>query len=116
MTSWTGAAPRKAEAAIAKNYLAAPELEALNRRPMYMADWIAKLADFLRLSERQILQHAGTVSHDNAVAKAELEFGLFSAQRASAPSPAEKHFEDAIRKVKSLEKKRSQGSKRRGKT
>jgi hypothetical protein len=122
LTSWTGEVPRKAEVAIAKNYLAAPELEALNRivtaylefaelqalnrKPMYMADWIAKLDGYLRLSERKILQHAGKVSHDDAVTKAELEYDRFSAQRAALPSPAEKHFEEAISEVKQLEKKR----------
>ena len=86
LTSWTGEVPRKAEAAIAKNYLAADELEALNRivnaylefaelqalnrKPMYMGDWVAKLDDFLRLSERKILRHAGKVSHDDAVTTA----------------------------------------------
>ncbi len=64
LTTWTGAAPRKTDVAIAKNYLGAgeldalnqivtaylefAELQALNRRPMYMADWIAKLDDFLQ--------------------------------------------------------------------
>ena len=78
---WTGAAPRKTDVAIAKNYLDAEELDALNkivtaylefaevqalnRRPMYMADWIAKLDDFLRLSERDVLSHAGRVSHES---------------------------------------------------
>jgi hypothetical protein len=67
LTSWTGATPKKTDAVVAKNYLAADELEALNRivtaylefaelqalgrKPMHMADWIAKLDDFLRLSE-----------------------------------------------------------------
>jgi len=113
---------REVEVAIAKNYLAADEIEALNRivtaylefaelqalnrKPMYMADWIAKLDDFLRLSERKILQHAGKISHDDAVTKAEREYDRFVAQRAALPSSAEKHFEDAIREVKQLEKKR----------
>jgi hypothetical protein len=82
---------------------------------MYMADWIAKLDDFLRLSERKILQHAGRVSHGDAVAKAELEYDRFSARRAAMPSNAEKHFEDAVREVKQLEKKRSQRNRGRGK-
>lgn len=41
---------------------------------MYMANWITKLDDFLRLSERQILKHAGKVTHEAAVARAELEY------------------------------------------
>ena len=75
LTSWSGSRPRKEDIAIAKNYLAAEELEALNRivtaylefaelqarnrKAMYMRDWIAKLDDFLRLSEHNILTHAG---------------------------------------------------------
>jgi len=122
LTSWSGDAPRKAEVVVAKNYLSARELEALNRivtaylefaelqalnrKPMYMADWISKLDDFLRLSERKILPHAGKVAHDDAVAKAEREFDRFSAQRAALPSPFEKHFEEAIRTVRRLEKRR----------
>ena len=71
LTSGQGTA-RRADIAIAKNYLATDELEALNRivtaylefaelqalnrRPMYMADWISKLDDFLRLSEREVFE------------------------------------------------------------
>ena len=82
LTSWAGPTPRKADVAIAKNYLNADELDALNkiviayldfaevqalnRRPMYMADWIAKLDDFLRLGERDVLTHAGSISHVDA--------------------------------------------------
>jgi hypothetical protein len=40
-------------------YLEFAELQAMNRKPMYMADWISKLDDFLKLSDRQILNHAG---------------------------------------------------------
>lgn len=74
MTTWLGGKPTKEEAAIAKNYLRAEELEglnrivtaclefaelrALNRQPMTMRDWSAKLEDFLRLSVREILTHA----------------------------------------------------------
>jgi hypothetical protein len=122
MTSWTGEVLRKADVAIAKNYLGAEEIEALNRivtaylefaelqalarKPMYMTDWIAKLDDFLRLSERKILQHAGRVTHEDAVAKAELEYDRFAATRAALPSPVEKHFEEAVSTVKQLEGKR----------
>ena len=72
----------------------------MNRKPMYMADWIGKLDDFLRLSERQILRHAGKVSHDDAISKAELEYDRFATARAALPSPAEEHFEGVVREVK----------------
>ncbi len=122
LTSWMGELPRKADVAIAKNYLGQEELEALNRivtaylefaelqamnrKPMYMVDWITKLEDFLKLSDREILRHAGKVSHDDAVAKAELEYERFATARAALPLPVEQHFEAAIRDVKQLEKAR----------
>ncbi len=75
---------------------------------MYMADWIAKLDDFLKLSDREILRHAGSVSHDDAVAKAELEYDRFASARAALPAPVDKHFEEAVRDVKKLEKARKE--------
>jgi len=85
LTTWTGAALRKADVTVAKNYLAAEELEALNRivaaylefaelqalgrKPMYMADWIAKLDEFLRLSEREILTEDHMLVLADVVAK-----------------------------------------------
>jgi hypothetical protein len=115
LTSWLGTNPTKEEAAIAKNYLAADELDALNRivtaylefaelqalnrQPMYMRDWIAKLEDFLRLSDRDILTHVGTVSHEEAVRKAELEFEKYRQQQLAEPSQVEKDFEKAVKKL-----------------
>lgn len=123
LTSWAGSTPRRADVKSAKNYLAPEELEALNRivnaylefaelqamnrKPMAMAHWIAKLDDFLRISEREILTHAGRVSHEAAIAKAELEYDHFSSRRAALPSPVEAHFEEALRDVKQLERTRS---------
>jgi len=97
LTSWAGAPsgqpPRKADAGIAKNYLDEDELQTLNRivtaylefaelqamrrRPMYMSDWIAKLDEFLRISDREVLDHAGRVSHEQAKGKAEAEFPMY---------------------------------------
>jgi hypothetical protein len=75
------------------------ELQALNRKPMYMSDWMARLDDFLRLSGREILKHAGAISHEDAVKKAELEFGRYQAAHADEPSQVEKDFEAAVRKL-----------------
>src|ERR1039458_2373360 len=74
LTSWKGAKVRKPDVAIAKNYLTGEELkklslivtqyldfaelQALERRPMTMRDWIAKLDAFLRASDREILEPA----------------------------------------------------------
>ena len=116
MTSWVGARPNKAEAVIAKNYLSPEELNALNRivvaylefaevqalsrRPMYMRDWIAKLDDFLRLSGRGILTHAGKVSHEEALRKAELEFERFHRRQLAQPSRVERDFDAAVKGLK----------------
>ncbi|MBI5395365.1 MAG: virulence RhuM family protein [Verrucomicrobia bacterium] len=115
MTHWVGTKPTKEEAAIAKNYLKAEELEALNRivnvylefaelqalnrKPMYMREWIAKLDDFLGMSGRDILTHAGKISHQEALRKAEIEFDKFHARQLNEPSPVEKDFEEAIKKL-----------------
>lgn len=118
LTNWSGDRIRRDEVAIAKNYLAPEELEALNlivsayldfaelqalnRRVMHMADWIAKLDDFLKLSERDILTHAGKISHEQALQKAEAEFDKHRALKANEPSPVEKDFEEAVAKIKKL--------------
>lgn len=122
LTSWSGARPGKADIGVAKNYLNPEELDtlnrivnfylefaelqALNRRAMYMRDWITKLDDFLRLSERDILTHAGSVSHNVALAKAEAEYEKFRAQELAKPSQVERDFEKVVNEVKKLEKKK----------
>ena len=121
LTTWTGAMLLKADVTVAKNYLATEELEALNRivtaylefaelqalgrKAMYMADWIAKLDEFLRLSDREVLEEPGRVSHEAAVARAEREYDRFAMRRAELASPVEQDFEEAIREVKQIEKR-----------
>ena len=83
---------------------------------MYMADWIRKLDDLLKLSEREILTHDGKISHDEAVTKAELEYDRFAEQRRALPAPVEKHFEEAVHDVKLLDKQRSTTPRSRSKT
>jgi hypothetical protein len=118
MTGYIGTKPTKAEAGVAKNYLDADELDmlnrivtlylefaelqALNRKPMYMTDWIAKLDDFLRISDRDILQGAGKVTHAQALQKAQLEFDKYRQTLINARSPVEAHFEAAVKQVKVL--------------
>lgn len=118
LTSWAGNRPRKTDVAIAKNYLNADELnalnrivtaylefaevQALNRRPMYMADWIEKLDDFLRLSDRDILTHAGKISHEDAVGKAEAEFDQYRRVQVELPQPVDEHFEETLDELKKI--------------
>jgi len=87
-------------------YLEFAELQAMNRKVMYMTDWIAKLDDFLKLGDRAILQHAGRVSHEVAVATAEQQYDRFARTRAGLPSLVETHFDAAIQDLKRLERTR----------
>ena len=128
LTSWQGDKPRKDDVVIAKNYLNEKELNLLNRivtaylefaelqaleqKPMYMKDWIAKLDDFLKLSGRQLLIHAGKISHDDAVTKALSEYEKFRQAHLNEPSPVEKYFIEAIKEVKLIEKTVKKGKKR----
>ncbi|MFH1744206.1 MAG: RhuM family protein, partial [bacterium] len=91
---------------IVSMYLDFAELQALNQKPMYMKDWIGKLDDFLRVSEREILTHAGKVSHEAAVEKSRIEYEKYRQQRLEAPSPVESHFAEAVKELKKLEKSR----------
>jgi hypothetical protein len=120
LTNWRGAAIRKQDVSIAKNYLTEPELAALNnlveqylifaqgqamrRVPMHMADWIKKLDGFLSLNERDILTHAGRISHEMAQAKAELEYDKFKALAANQAQPVDKAFDQATDELKKLPK------------
>ncbi len=120
LTSWTGGSPTQADSEIAKNYLTLDELDtlnrivtiyldfaelqALNRKPMYMRDWIAKLDEFLKVSEREILMTAGTVSHEAAIEKARAEYEKFRKKKLAEPSPVERHFIEAVKEVKKLKK------------
>ncbi|MBI4826554.1 MAG: virulence RhuM family protein [Nitrospirae bacterium] len=128
LTSWTGTTPRKDDVTVAKNYLNEKELNLLNRivtaylefaelqaleqKPMYMKDWIAKLDDFLKLSGRQLLTHAGKISHDDAMTKAIAEYEKFRQTHLDDPSPVERHFIEAIQEVKGIEKAVKKGKKK----
>ena len=108
LTTWSGAMPTKPEAEIAKNYLTHEEVKSLNRivslyldfaemqaeehRPMYMKDWINILDDFLRISRKDILTHAGKISAKLAKEKADLEYDKFKDCTKNNLSPVEIHF------------------------
>ena len=108
LTTWSGAMPSKPEAEIAKNYLTHEEVKSLNRivslyldfaemqaeehRPMYMKDWINILDDFLRISRKDILTHAGKISAKLAKEKADHEYDKFKERTKNNLSPVEIHF------------------------
>ena len=130
MTSTATPKPTKAEAGVAKNYLAADELETLNRivnlylefaelqalgrKPMYMADWIAKLDDFLRVSDREILNGPGKVSHEAALKHVQLEYDKYRKALLAARSPVEDHFDAAVQHIKVLDKSRPAPRRKKG--
>ena len=115
-----GGALRKADVVVAKNYLSEDELvvlnrivtaylefaelQALDRKPMTMAQWIAKLDGFLRLSGREILTHAGRMTAEAAQGKAEAAFEVYRQQQLAMSSRADQDFEAELGKpVKALD-------------
>ena len=66
---------------------------------MYMSDWVIKLDDFLKLSGRDLLTHAGNISHEQALIKAQLEYEKHRAMQINLPSLVEADFENAIKKL-----------------
>lgn len=130
LTTWSGANVRKSDTDIAKNYLKTDEIEALNRivsaylefaevqamnrRAMTMDAWIAKLDDFLRLSDREVLTHAGRISADAAKEHAAAEFARWQANRAAFPEPVDADFEAAIAQTRAIEQGRPRRPKPRG--
>lgn len=120
LTSWRGAKIRKQDVAIAKNYLDEKELLALNnlveqylifaegqamrRVPMHMQDWIKKLDGFLSLNERDILTHAGAISHELAVERAEKHYDKYYQKQIKAHDVLDSDFDKTIKMIKSKTK------------
>jgi len=73
-------------------YLELAELQALNRKPMYMNDWIARLDDFITMTGNELLQNAGKISHQQALQKATEEYNKFKEQSRNEITEVEKHF------------------------
>ena len=119
LTNWRGTKVRKQDVGIAKNYLNEEELSALNnlteqylvfaegqamrRIPMTMADWIKKLDGFLSLNDRDILTHAGKISHQMAKQHAEMEYERFHQQRLSTEAEQDdQHLAELAQSVQKL--------------
>jgi hypothetical protein len=120
LKSFKGRVPTKKETEIAKNYLAENELNILNRMvtayleiaeiqalnliPMYMNDWVKQLDNFLTLTGKEILQHSGTISHEQAIEKAHTEFAKYKDKIKNQISQVEKDFikqiEDKTKRLK----------------
>jgi hypothetical protein len=116
LTTRPGGIVRKEDVSVAKNYLTEDELQvlgrivnlyieyaelqALERKPMAMRDWIAKLDEFLKISGRELLDHAGKISGDTAKAKAELEYDRYRALLDAQPRRVDADFEKAAKRLK----------------
>jgi hypothetical protein len=115
LTNWHGAKVRKQDVTIAKNYLAENELASLNnlveqylifaegqamrRVPMHMTDWIKKLDAFLNINDRDILTHAGKISHEIAQQLAEGEYEKFSRYRLSEQDRIGNAFDKLVKQL-----------------
>ena len=118
LTNFRGIKPTKEEVVIAKNYLNEQELlvlnnlveqylvfaegQAMQRIPMYMDDWIAKLNAFLQINNKNILQDAGQISHEIAKELAEKEYDKFYKNDLNKPSRADIDFDKFANKAISL--------------
>ena len=122
LTAFKGKMPTKQEIGVAKNYLSEEELAVLNRlvsayldiaeinamqrKPMHMKDWIAMLDGFIKMSMQEVLTHAGTISAEIAQQKALAEYENYQSKSANELSEVEKQFiasiEQAEKQVKKL--------------
>ncbi len=112
-----GIAIKKSDVSIAKNYLEEDEMKLLGllaeqylafaetmaqqHQPMYMKDWIERLDSILQLNGRELLTHAGKISHEMALKKSEAEFEKYRvAQKAIEKEQSLKEIEEDIKKLK----------------
>ena len=108
---------RKTDIGIAKNYLAEDEIKLLGllveqylafaetmaqqHTPMYMKDWIQRLDTILQMNGRELLTHAGKISHEKALKKSEVEYGKFkSVQHQIEKEQSLKEIEADIKMLK----------------
>ena len=86
---------------LVEQYLAFAETMAMQRTPMYMKDWIARLDAVISLNGRELLTHAGKISHEMAISKSELEFKKFKdEQKKIEKIQSLKELEEDIKRLK----------------
>jgi len=119
LTTWRGSTIRKTDVSIAKNYLNEDELSGLNnlveqylifaqgqakrRVPMHMTNWIEKLNGFLTLNDREILNNAGSISHEIGKENAEREYKKY--KETKQKTIGEGDFEKAMKKIENKKRK-----------
>lgn len=115
LRTFNGSLPSKSEVVVAKNYLTEDELKSLNRLvsgyldfaeeraeqhiPMYMTDWSKHIGKILSANDKELLQNAGSISHEQMVDKATSEYEKFRERTKNELTPVEKHFLENLKKV-----------------
>lgn len=86
---------------LVEQYLAFAETMAQQQTPMYMKDWIARLDGILQLNGRELLTHAGKISHDMALEKSSAEFEKYKLTQAVIEKEQSlKEIEEDIKRLK----------------
>lgn len=120
MTTRPGKIIHREDVSVAKNYLNETELQTLNRivnlyiefaelqaldrKPMTMRNWIEKLDEFLKISGRELPAHAGKISAETAKLKAEMEYDRYRALTDAQPRPVDADFEQAVKQLQKMPK------------
>ena len=86
---------------LVEQYLAFAETMAQQQTPMYMKDWTARLDSILQLNGRELLLHAGKISHEMALKKSTVEFEKFKlTQKTIEKEQSLKEIEEDIKRLK----------------
>ena len=91
---------------LVEQYLVFAEGQAMRRIPMYMSDWIAKLDAFLQPNDRDVLGHAGKISHDLAIELASKEYEKYHASISKQAKELPSDFDLHLKELKRFPKKR----------
>lgn len=85
---------------LVEQYLAFAETMAQQQTPMYMKDWVARLDSILQLNGRELLVHAGSISHEKAVEKSEIEYQKYKTElKTKEIEQSIKELEEDIKKL-----------------
>ena len=86
---------------LVEQYLAFAETMAQQQTPMYMKDWIVRLDRILQLNDRELLSHAGSISHEMAVEKSEIEYQKYKTEQKNIEKEQSlKEIEEDLKKLK----------------
>ena len=91
-------------------FLEIAEIQALDRTPMYMVDWIKQLDRFLKMTNKDILQHSGTISHQKAIEKAHSEYDIYKKKINNRVTQVEKDFIEQIENKTKMVKERGRNN------